>query len=272
MSHYEDRHLDFVLQHWQEGKFDTQKAIERFNATCRRKQQKSRLRWFHAVSAVAAAAVLVIGLFALRQQTGWTELEAGRTAQSWTLPDGTQVTLAPGSMLSYKLKGSRDVKMEGKVFFDVARDESRPFEIKADGAFVRVLGTEFQVDDRAAGRDGKKKVEVYVQSGKVLFAKSERAEGVVLTAGMSAALKEGEKMPEQDAIADVNAIAWNRGSFIFDQTPLKQVLDELSAYYGVSFAATDLDRKLSGEFMTDDLDLILELIESALDVTIIKKQ
>ena len=40
---------------------------------------------------------------------------------------------------------------------------------------------------------------------------------------------------------------------------------------GVSFAATDLSKKLSGEFYTDDLDLIIELIESALDVTIIKK-
>jgi hypothetical protein len=56
-----------------------------------------------------------------------------------------------------------------------------------------------------------------------------------------------------------------------DQTPLKDVLDCLSKHYGVSFAATDLSKKLSGEFYTDDLNLIIELIESALDVTIIKK-
>jgi hypothetical protein len=39
----------------------------------------------------------------------------------------------------------------------------------------------------------------------------------------------------------------------------------------MSFAATDLSKQLSGEFYADDLDLIISLIESALDVTIIKK-
>ena len=31
MSDIEDKKLDFVLKHYQEGKFDTQKAIDRFN-------------------------------------------------------------------------------------------------------------------------------------------------------------------------------------------------------------------------------------------------
>ena len=31
MSQFEDKHLDFVLKHYQEGKFDTRKAISRFN-------------------------------------------------------------------------------------------------------------------------------------------------------------------------------------------------------------------------------------------------
>ena len=31
MSDFEDKHMDFVLKHYQEGKFDTQKALQRFN-------------------------------------------------------------------------------------------------------------------------------------------------------------------------------------------------------------------------------------------------
>ncbi len=31
MSDFEDKHLDFVLKHYQEGRFDTQKAIKSFN-------------------------------------------------------------------------------------------------------------------------------------------------------------------------------------------------------------------------------------------------
>ena len=107
--------------------------------------------------------------------------------------------------------------------------------------------------------------------GKVLFAKNSSSEGLVLVKGMGARLKEGEEKPVADENPDINSIAWQRGSFIFDQPPLKEVLDCLSEYNEVSFAASGLDRRLSGEFYNDDLDLIISLIESALDVTIIKK-
>jgi AcrR family transcriptional regulator len=112
---------------------------------------------------------------------------------------------------------------------------------------------------------------VYVQDGKVLFARNEKAEGVVLTKGMSATLAAEADVPVMDEKPDANSIAWQRGTFIFDHTPLKDVLDCLSGYYHVSFAATDLSKELSGEFAADDLDLIIELIESALDVTIISR-
>jgi transmembrane sensor len=157
------------------------------------------------------------------------------------------------------------VKMEGKIYFDVARDESRPFEIEADGAFVKVLGTEFMVETPDD------KVKVYVADGKVLFARNESADGVILTKGMSATLEAGDDTPVTDVVPDVNSIAWKRGSFIFEDTPLKDVLNCLSKHYKTSFAASDLSKRLSGEFYTDDLDLIIELIESALDVTIVKR-
>jgi ferric-dicitrate binding protein FerR (iron transport regulator) len=113
--------------------------------------------------------------------------------------------------------------------------------------------------------------EVYVTEGKVFFARKSDSEGVILTKDMQASLSESDDVPVIAEVADVNTLAWQRGTFIFDQTPLKDVLDCLSGYYGVSFAAEHLDRCLSGEFMAEDLDLILMIIESALDVTIIKK-
>ena len=267
MSHSEDRHLDFVLKHYKEGAFDTQKAIGRFKAE-NGVRPMPRRRWNPVIYAMSAAAGLLIGVFLFMHSGSrqWTEISADASQQEFMLPDGTCVTLAQGSVLSYRMKDERRVKMEGKVFFDVARDEARPFEVDADGAFVRVLGTEFMVD--AAEEDQTK---VYVADGKVLFAKGPEEEGVILTKGMGATIEEGAEMPVVEEVADINSIAWQRGSFIFDQTPLKDVLDCLSGYYGVSFAAEHLDRCLSGEFMAEDLDLILMIIESALDVTIIKK-
>ena len=257
--------MDFVLKHYQEGKFDTQKAIKRFNeAHCIVQKPRRRLMpWVSSIVAAAAAVVLCVLLF--RDNDQQIQLMASAKVQEFVLPDGSEVTLTPGSRLTYNEKSPRNTHLEGKAFFEVARDEAVPFEITADGAFVRVLGTKFMVD---AGSSLK---EVYVTEGKVLFAKSSDVEGVILTKDMQATLSQSDQLPVIAVEADVNTIAWQRGTFIFDKTPLKEVLKTLSEYYKVSFAATDLDKQLSGEFHAEDLDLIISLIESALDVHIVKR-
>ena len=257
--------MDFVLKHYQEGKFDTQKAIKRFNeAHCIVQKPRRRLMpWVSSIVAAAAAVVLCVLLF--RDNDQQIQLMASAEVQEFVLPDGSEVTLTPGSRLTYNEKSPRNTHLEGKAFFEVARDEAVPFEVTADGAFVRVLGTKFMVD---AGSSVK---EVYVTEGKVLFAKSSDVEGVILTKDMQATLSPDANVPVIAVEPDVNSIAWQRGSFIFDKTPLKEVLKTLSEHYKVSFAATDLDKQLSGEFHAEDLDLIISLIESALDVHIIKR-
>ncbi len=265
MSDFEDKHMDFVLKHYLEGKFDTQKAIDRFNEAhgIVEKPRRRVLPWVSGIVAAAAAVILCVFLFRGNDQQ--IQLMADAEIREFVLPDGSEVTLAPGSRLTYREKSPRKTQLEGKAYFEVARDEAVPFEITADGAFVRVLGTKFMLD---AGLSVK---EVYVTEGKVLFAKSSDSEGVILTKDMQASLSPEENVPVIMMEPDVNSIAWQRGSFIFDKTPLKEVLETLSEHYRVSFAATDLDKQLSGEFYAEDLDLIISLIESALDVHIIKR-
>ena len=265
MSDFEDKHLDFVLKHYQEGKFDTQKAIDRFKEAhgIVQKPRRRVLPWVSGIAAAAAAVVLCVFLF--RDSNQQIQLMANSAMKEFVLPDGSEVTLAPGSRLTYKEKSPRKTQLEGKAFFEVARDEAVPFEITSDGTFVRVLGTKFMVDAGAAVK------EVYVTEGKVLFAKSSDSEGVILTKDMQATLSQSDAIPVVAAKADVNILAWQRGSFIFDQTPLKEVLQTLAKHYKVSFVANDLSKQLSGEFDSEDLDLIISLIESALDVNIVKR-
>ena len=265
MSDFEDKHIDFVLKHYQEGRFDTQKAMNRFNEArgIAQKPRRRILPWVSGIAAAAAAVVLCVLLFSDSYRQ--IQLVAGAELQEFVLPDGSEVTLAPGSRLTYRGKSPRKTQLEGKAFFEVARDEAVPFEITADGAFVRVLGTKFMVD---AGLSVK---EVYVTEGKVLFARSSDSEGVILTKDMQATLSQSDAVPVIAVEADVNSIAWQRGSFIFDGTPLKQVLETLSEHYNVSFVANDLDKQLSGEFYAEDLTLIISLIESALDVHIVMR-
>ena len=100
MSDFEDRHMDFVLKHYQEGKFDTQKAIERFNKT-HGIVLRPRRRVFPWVSGiVAAAAAVVLCVFLFRGNDRQIQLMASAGVQEFVLPDGSEVTLAPGSRLT----------------------------------------------------------------------------------------------------------------------------------------------------------------------------
>ena len=65
MSDFEDKRLDFVLKHYKEGKFDTQKAIDRFNEAhgIQRKPRRRVLPWVSGI--VAAAAAVALGVNAI---------------------------------------------------------------------------------------------------------------------------------------------------------------------------------------------------------------
>ena len=56
--------------------------------------------------------------------------------------------------------------------------------------------------------------------------------------------------------------------FIFKDTPVAEVLKELGDYYGCTLVASPTSKHLTATFPEDDLDTILSVIESALDIDI----
>ena len=67
--------------------------------------------------------------------------------KSVTLSDGSVLTLNTRSQALVDVSGDvrRVVLDRGEVYFDVARDVSRPFTVEVDGRAITVLGTEFNV-------------------------------------------------------------------------------------------------------------------------------
>lgn len=58
-------------------------------------------------------------------------------------------------------------------------------------------------------------------------------------------------------------------SFVFEDAPIDQVLRELSDYYHCSLTASPTEKRLTATFSSEDsLDVIVPLIESALNVKI----
>lgn len=64
------------------------------------------------------------------------------------LPDGTTVWLNSASCLSYDMTyahSDRNVILEGEAYFEVAKDDKRPFTVQTDDYKVTALGTTFNV-------------------------------------------------------------------------------------------------------------------------------
>lgn len=270
MKTNEDRMIDFVAKSYEENRFDPKKALARSqNGSLRRSLSLSkRTVMLKRIAEVAAAAAVGIFLY-LSWLTSWTDYAAYDIAQTFTLPDSSSVTLAPGSTLRLqKHKDKRLVQMTGKVYFNVRHDDRAPFRVDAGSGFVKVLGTRFQVDSRDP-------ISVSVVSGKVLFSAIRSGEkALILTKGQSAVLDPAASKPVEITPKHPNPAAWATGEFIYDNTPLPEVLSELSEYYDVTLVAFDAghssgeSRRLSGEFSTSSLQEILNLINSALGTDI----
>lgn len=235
MKTNEDRMIDFVAKSYEENRFDPKKALARSqNGSLRRSLSLSkRTVMLKRIAGVAAAAAVGIFLY-LSWLTSWTDYAAYDIAQTFTLPDSSSVTLAPGSTLRLqKHKDKRLVQMTGKVYFNVRHDDRAPFRVDAGSGFVKVLGTRFQVDSRDP-------ISVSVVSGKVLFSAIRSGEeALILTKGQSAVLDPAASKPVEITPKHPNPAAWATGEFIYDNTPLPEVLSELSEYYDVTLVAFD---------------------------------
>lgn len=270
MKTKEDRMIDFVAKSYEENRFDPKKALARSqNGSLRRSLSLSK-RTVMLKRIIGIAAAVIVGIFLYTSwRTSWTDYMAYDIPQTFTLPDSSSVTLAPGATLRLQRhKDNRLVQMTGKVYFNVRHDDRAPFRVDAGSGFVKVLGTRFQVDSRDP-------ISVSVVSGKVLFSAIRSGEeALILTKGQSAVLDPAASKPVEITPKHPNPAAWATGEFIYDNTPLPEVLSELSEYYDVTLVAFDAghssgeSRRLSGEFSTSSLPEILNLINSALGTDI----
>lgn len=173
------------------------------------------------------------------------------------LSDGTKVVLNAGSRIRYPnyfTGNTRTIELEGEAYFEVAKDKSRPFLVKAKNASIEVLGTHFNVDTH----EQQDKVEVTLLEGSVKISKE----------GTNNILVPGQKAIVSTAIdiikADTSqAIAWTNDLFNFKGMELKEILTQVSDWYDIAVVEEQQipDIKLSGIISRDlPLSRILELI------------
>ncbi len=186
--------------------------------------------------AVAAAAVLLIGLFVLKPfggKGGMQTIVAEYDNTPVVLADGSKVALRAGSRLTHpkKFSGStRGVTLEGEGFFEVARDEQHPFIIDAGAADVTVLGTSFSV------QSGKAQTVVTVATGKVMVA-GEGSAQVILTPGQRGTV--GSGLAKKEMARGTNHLFWKTGVLEYNAVPLADVVAEMNRLLSPNTIALD---------------------------------
>ena len=150
------------------------------------------------------------------------------------LSDGTKVWLNSDSELRFPVTfvgDRRNVEIEGEAYFEVAKDEGKPFHVLANGADIKVLGTSFNVMTYR-GRTITTLVEGEVcltyKDESVLIVPDRQAEVITETGKIL--------MREVDAR---NFTLWKDGVFYFENAALETIVERLSQWYDVNIIFND---------------------------------
>lgn len=240
----------------------------------KRERQSFSLRQFAKWGSVTAAAVIVMTSAALWRDAGLIQRAfadyavAPGTYSELTLSDGSRVYLDGDSAINTDFsEAERNVELiRGRAWFDVTRNENRPFNVTGGTASVHVLGTAFAVELEP------EVTKVTVERGLVAVHSKGKSDTVRLEAGDSAAVTKDRIEQIRDGDAEAR-LAWRRGLIMMNQTPLKSVVQELGKYTGgrIILSNKELeDLPVSGVFQAQDPDAVFDALRSTLNLTVVR--
>ncbi|WP_258103440.1 FecR family protein [Marinoscillum sp. MHG1-6] len=234
-------------------------------------QRNTGFRAWRKYAAAIALAVMssVLGYFILQSQmkhsahtiadAGWItkSTEAG---QKLTLhfSDGSMVILNSNSSVTYPAQFSdtmRLVQMSGEVFFEVAKDPSRPFIAETPLLKTMALGTSFNINAYSGQSE-----EVTLLTGKVKVSSTRESAN-------NAILLPGQRITTDNVILNKSEVdlktqaLWKDGILYFKNTPMDEGLKSLERWYGVEIEVLNqpnLSLKLTGTFNNDYLSNVLK--------------
>lgn len=236
-----------------------------------------------AQATLAAAAIVALGLFVVRNQTihppASTQPAQIAAIEERALADGSMITLNRGAEVSvhYAIDERRVVLERGEAHFEVAELPDRPFVVSVRGFEVRAVGTAFNVRlDPAA-------VEVLVTEGRVEVEQGDQPdsptrqrsnspvpEPSTIDAGQRGLISLGpDASPLEIAPVTVEQMeqlsAWRPSFLDFSDTPLRSIVAEFNrrnAPIRISIADASLAQTVvSASLRSDNIEGFIRLLE-----------
>jgi uncharacterized protein YlzI (FlbEa/FlbD family) len=183
------------------------------------------------------------------------------------LPDGSHIWLNSGSSVKFPVSFAglkeRKVFITGEVYFEVSKDQQRPFRVISEGQQVTVHGTHFNINGYQDEPESKT----------TLLEGSVDINGTLLKPNQQAVLGKDElKVIPVDA---ENVIAWKDGYFRFSNESLESIMRKVSRWYDVEVVFEDPSLKNTefGGVMTKytTVSKVLEMLELTGEVSFVLK-
>lgn len=240
-------------------------------------EDRQRQRWIAGISSIAAGFV-VVAVMAASMLIGGPEPITYETVKGQrstiALEDGTVMQLNTDTRVVALLEDDeRHVTIErGEAFFNVKRDEERPFLVDAGQTQVKVLGTKFNV------RLGASSNVVSVLSGLVSVAQRSNEdtaqEMAQLHAGEQAEHLAGRNEALVEPFDEESVLAWRTGKASYEAVPLGAVVEDLNRYFESRLEIVDsslADLPVTGTFNLTDQNVVIDALESAFSIMAVKR-
>ncbi len=268
-----------------DGDVDIESLLERTQSRLklgkfREAGSREKQRWYRSIPLRIAATFLLIAMslaaLMITTEENQEEALASNSAKVEVststgqiilkvLPDGTKVWLNAQSKLIYPetFGATREVRLQGEGFFDVADNKDRPFIVHADDIQIRVLGTAFNIKSYP----GDPSIATTLVRGKVLIEqnKNDRQTRIELEPNQQAVFSHALKDISLHRVDANKYSSWTNGSLIFEDDRVYDVFKTLERWYGVSITIEDdsnLSCRLTARIDKESLTETLELLKS----------
>ncbi|MCH7398090.1 DUF4974 domain-containing protein [Belliella sp. DSM 107340] len=195
------------------------------------------------------------------EQITYIEKKAGIGEKlSFSLQDGTRVWLNTNSKLIFPENFSdstRVVELIGEGFFDVAKDEEKPFKVISKSSITTALGTSFNINTK---EDGYVKISLITGKVEVDDLKTE-IEKMILYPSEEIIINWFENIYEVKSFESSAVLSWKEGRLVFDNNSLEEIKGKLEEWYGVNIKLINsrgVVWKFSGEYQNQSLEVVLK--------------
>ena len=246
------------------------KTCARFGVAPRARKPLKR-QWVFWAMAVAIALLVAVNLaLVLNAPVAGTDKAIILTSQQgkfvkYTLPDSTVVTLNHNSSLEFPLAFNGDerrVKLNGEGYFDVARDEEKPFIVETGKEIqIKVLGTEFNLQSFSSDDI----VQVSLISGSVEISRNGVADfSYIMHPSERFTCNVSNWEMKVETLKGITGVEWMSNKLVFMDTTLKEVARQISNHFGVQVIIEEEGLnsiRFSGSFDNRDLGTVLSYME-----------